>query len=124
MTNALIIENDRNSIEVLELVLGREGVNCTSVERPADLQPGHAANVDVVFLDLDMPGMDGYEVYDILRNEYHVGVPIVAYTVNTNEMATTRDLGFNGMIAKPLDSTCFSDQLKRLLAGHAVWEDC
>ncbi len=122
--HALLIENDHDSIEVLKRVLQMEGARCSCYEKGTDVDPSILDTVDVVFLDLDLPGMDGYEIYDILRNHYQMQVPIVAYTVNTNEKATTRSLGFNGMIAKPLDASCFSEQLQRILAGHFVWEDC
>lgn len=122
--HALIVENDKDSIEVLKHVLQMEGVDCTCYSRGADIDPAVLESVQVVFLDLDLPGMNGYEIYDVLRKEYNVDAPIVAYTVNTNEKATTRKMGFNGMIAKPLDASCFSEQLKRILAGHFVWEDC
>jgi CheY-like chemotaxis protein len=122
--HALLIENDRDSIEVLRRVLQLEGVNCTCYERGADIDPEVLNSFDVIFLDLDLPGMDGYEIYKILRHEYQIQAPIVAYTVNTNEKATTRSMGFNGMISKPLDASCFSDQLQRILSGHFVWEDC
>lgn len=122
--HALIIENDLDSIEVLAHMLRREDVSYTAVSRPTDLSPSDVDAVNVVFLDLDLPGMNGYQVYDVLRHQYHLDVPIVAYTVNTNEKSTTRSLGFNGMLAKPLDPGCFSDQLRRLLNGEALWDEC
>lgn len=122
--HAMLVENDHDSIEVLKRVLQKEGALCTCYERGEHIDPAILDAIDVVFLDLDLPGMDGYQVYEVLRNEYHVQVPIVAYTVNTNEKATTRSMGFSGMIAKPLDATCFSGQLQRILSGHFVWEDC
>lgn len=124
VAHALIVENDRDSIEVLKQVLRMEGVECTCYSSGDDIDPAVLESVNVVFLDLDLPGMNGYDIYDILRNEYNLGVPIVAYTVNTNEKATTRSMGFNGMIAKPLDASCFHNHLQQILAGRSVWEDC
>lgn len=122
--HALIIEDHSDSIDVLGQLLATQGASYTGISDPTSLNPDDLEAVNVVFLDLDMPGMNGYEVYDLLRGQYGLTVPIVAYTVNTNEKATTRSMGFNGMFAKPLDATCFPDQLKRLLAGEAIWDDC
>ncbi len=123
-THALIIEDNQDSIEILAHLLSLQGVTYKGVNRPSKLKAADLIGVSVIFLDLDMPGMNGYEVFNLLRNVHGVDVPIIAYTVNTNEKATTRSVGFDGMIAKPLDSSCFGDQLRRILAGEAVWDDC
>ncbi|GAB4521865.1 MAG: response regulator [Anaerolineae bacterium] len=122
--HALIIEDNLDSIDILGRLLTKAGVTSAAVSQPTQLQEVHLANVDVVFLDLDMPGMDGYDVYDLLRNEYGMTVPIIAYTVHTNEKATARRMGFNGMVAKPVDPVCFRDQLQRILQGESMWDDC
>lgn len=122
--HALIIEDNRDSMDVLARLLTKEGATCTKVSQPTQLKQSDLEAVQVVFLDLDMPDMSGYEVFDLLRNLYQVQVPIIAYTVNTNEKATTHSVGFNGMIAKPLDADCFHTQFLRILAGEAIWDDC
>lgn len=122
--HALIVEDDPYSVEVLGRLLRNEGIQHTAVSHLDEISLPELREMGVVFLDLDMPGMNGYEVYNILRHEYGLGMPIVAYTVNTNEKATTRQVGFDGMLGKPLDSQCFREQLRRILAGEAMWDDC
>lgn len=121
--HALIIDDDRDSITVLAQLLEHEGASYTAVSSPGGLIAADAQGAHIVFLDLDMPGMNGYEVFERLRGEFGVQAPIVAYTVNTNERATTRQAGFNGMFAKPLDAACFSENVQRILSGEFVW-DC
>ncbi|HEX2618780.1 MAG TPA: response regulator, partial [Phototrophicaceae bacterium] len=77
--------------------------------------------VDVVFLDLEMPGLDGYQVKEMLRSSLG-DTPIVAYTVHVSEINEVRNLGFNGFLGKPLDNARFPGQLARILRGEAVWE--
>jgi CheY-like chemotaxis protein len=77
---------------------------------------------DLVFLDLEMPEMDGYQVLRSLRNTLLEGVPIIACTVHLNEAATIREQGFDGFIAKPLDPKRFSAQMRQILNGERVWE--
>jgi DNA-binding NarL/FixJ family response regulator len=48
--------------------------------------------------------------------------PIIAYTVHLNEIANTRQLGFDGFLGKPLDVTRFPEQLARILRGEQLWE--
>ncbi len=122
MPHALIIEDNQDSIAVLSQLLKGEGMSYRFVSRPTNLMADDLEGVDIVFLDLEMPGMDGYEVFDILRQEYHLQMPIVAYTVNVNEMANARKLGFDGMLGKPIDPSRFADYLRRILQGESVWE--
>lgn len=122
--HALIVEDHRDSADVLARLLEREGVSSSAINRPLDLKATDLEAVDMIFLDLEMPGMNGYELFQQLREQYHVTVPIIAYTVNTNEKVTARKLGFNGMLPKPIDPVCFSDQFSRILQGQALWEEC
>lgn len=124
MSLALIIENDRYSIEILSRLLAKQSVSSIAITDPTRLKEEDASQADIIFLDLDMPEMNGYQVFEILRQKYGVQQPIIAYTVNLNEMATVRQMGFNGLVAKPVDASCFNDHLARMLNGEAIWGDC
>lgn len=70
-----------------------------------------------VFLDVMMPGMDGYEACKYLRNEMNVTIPIV--------MVTSRDSPFDQMrgqisgstdyLIKPIDDSSFNTTMRRVL---------
>jgi two-component system cell cycle response regulator DivK len=122
--HVLIIEDHKDSAEVLGRLLHQADVSYRVIERPTKLTSADVQDVNAIFLDLDMPDMDGYGVFNMLRQQLVCHAPVIAYTVNTNEKATTRQLGFNGMIAKPLDASCFPDQLERILNGQPVWDEC
>ena len=122
--HALVIENNQDSIMVLSHLLQAQGATCVAIDHPRELENFDFSDIDVIFLDLDLPGMNGYEVFDMLRNEYQLQMPILAYTVNLNEKATTRNMGFNGIIEKPVDSECFAFKFEKLLQGQPVWDDC
>ena len=77
--------------------------------------PGHYA---VVFMDLQMPVMDGYEATRLLRlDARYFNLPIMAMTAHA--MADERErclvLGMNGHVSKPIDP----DALYATLAGFA-----
>jgi CheY-like chemotaxis protein len=122
-TRALVIDDNAQGIKVLAQMLAKQGVESVEVRDPtklAALLPTLGA-CDVVFLDLEMPGLDGYAVKELLRSNLG-DVPIIAYTVHISEMHVVRQLGFNGFIGKPLDHTRFPDQLARILRRESVWE--
>lgn len=120
---ALVIDDNPQNLRVLSQLLSKNQVNCVEVNDSNRL-PGLVSQldqVDVVFLDLEMPGIDGFRVKDLLRE--HLGnTPIIAYTVHVSEIDVVRQRGFDGFLGKPLDSARFSGQLERILKGEPVWE--
>ncbi|NLX09997.1 MAG: response regulator [Chloroflexi bacterium] len=122
--HALIIDDDAYSIHVMERLLDQEDISYTAVADPTRLEGilQTLDTVDIVFLDLEMPKLDGYEVLAMLKTHLTASVPIVACTVHTAEINNTRRKGFFSFVAKPLDLDRFSDQLHRILSGIPVWE--
>jgi two-component system cell cycle response regulator DivK len=123
--HALIIDDDMASNKVLANLLAREDVGSTIVQDllqlEATIQTLEAC--DIVFLDLEMPVLDGYQVFQKLSADSRfASVPIVACTVHTSEAANARRMGIHGFIAKPLDPQRFPEQLRRILNGEQVWE--
>jgi CheY-like chemotaxis protein len=122
--HALIIDDDAYSVYVMERLLDQENISYTAVTDPTRLEKTLQTldAVDIVFLDLEMPKLDGYEVLALLKEHIEAKVPIVACTVHTAEINNTRRQGFFSFVAKPLDLDRFSDQLHRILSGIPVWE--
>jgi CheY-like chemotaxis protein len=122
-SHALVIDDNQQNRRVLAQLLSKQGVRCTEVSDPrklASLLPT-LDSVDVVFLDLEMPGLDGYKAKDLLRSNL-AATPIIAYTVHVSEINVVKQLGFDGFLGKPLDNARFPDQLARILRGEPVWE--
>ncbi|MBX3086633.1 MAG: response regulator [Anaerolineae bacterium] len=123
-THALIIDDNVDNIGVLAELLTFYGITYTQIEDPVEVGAALTAidKLDVIFLDLEMPGLNGYEVIELLKHDAnHKDVPVVAHTVHTNEINNARQIGFHSFLAKPLDADRFSDQLKRILSGEHVW---
>ncbi len=123
-TRALVIDDDAMNLEVIGRLLAIEGIACTKAQNLQQIQAVLAVNLrpDLVFLDLEMPQMDGYHVLKMLRSKLGTAVPIIACTVHQNEAVTARELGFNGFISKPLDQKRFTIQVHQVLNGQPVWE--
>jgi CheY-like chemotaxis protein len=126
MTNpyAMIIDDNETGIKVLSEMLSAVGINYVAIQDPTDLEGklDELSQVDVIFLDLEMPKIDGYEMFRILKDELHLACPIIAYSVNTSEISTARDMGFDGFLGKPLRMNRFPGQVERILNGEPVWE--
>ncbi len=123
--HALLIDDNEENLSVLASLLRRQQATTTVIASPQRLTDHlrTIAPVDVVFLDLEMPGLDGYDVLALLKADPRFqAVPIVACTVHLNEVTTAHSHGFHSFIGKPLDATRFPDQLSRILCNEAVWE--
>lgn len=122
---ALIIEDEQTSVDVLTNLLDQLDVDTAVIYSGPDVLADLEAELrpDVIFLDLEMPGINGYEVLDLLREDAKFdGVPIVAYTTHLSHMNNARDAGFDGFLGKPLDRGQFADNLIHILNGGDVWE--
>ena len=123
MTHALIIDDNADNVGILEQMLEMEGVGFTSVQDPTqvDARLGNVS-IDIVFLDFEMPKIDGYKMLEKLKADARFdGVPIVAYTVHVSEISVAREKGFDSFLGKPLDADSFPDHLRRILSGQQVW---
>jgi len=93
--------------EVVDAADGLEGVRCALAVRP-----------DLVLVDLNIPGLDGYEVTLRLRSEPALeGLRIVAITAE-GDRETSFAVGCDGFIQKPIDARGFASIVQLYLAGH------
>lgn len=124
MSRALIVDDNENNLAVLAELLSMQGVDYTEVINPADVEAVLAQinDVDVIFLDLKMPNITGYDILDTLKSDARFrSVPVVAYSVHTNEINQVRARGFHSFLSKPLDLDQFPEQFARILRGERVW---
>lgn len=124
-SRALIVDDNPKNVFVLARLLSEQAVSSTEVTNPRLLDSVLEAEVtpDVAFVDLEMPGIDGYQVLEKLKALADFrGVPIVAYTVHVSEINAAYQRGFDSFIGKPLDPDRFPGQLERILRGEPVWE--
>lgn len=77
MLRAVVVDDNRSARSIITSMLEREGLDVVAVaDGPAALQAIDAAIVDVVILDIFMPGMDGLETLSALR-ERKRDIPVI-----------------------------------------------
>ena len=102
----LIVEDDRVNQQVIRLMLEKAGLECTVVdngETAADLAV--RGTWDVVLMDCQMPGMDGYEATQRIRTKLAGRrLPIIALTANalSEDRAACAAAGMDDFLAKPV----------------------
>ena len=125
----LYVEDDPQSRTVMRLLLkGRMGLSqVTILQDSSDFLARVTAlnpKPDVVFLDIHMEPLNGFEMLTLLREtEDFNRTPVIALTasVMSEEVHQLRTAGFTGCLAKPIDLASFPESLERILAGESVW---
>jgi two-component system cell cycle response regulator DivK len=123
--SAIIIEDDHTSIKVLEQLLKQQGVSTKTILDSSGVENNlESSNVpDVIFLDLEMPHMNGYQVLEWIQGQAKFeDVPVVAYTTHISHLNDAKRAGFHSFLGKPIDGRSFANQLERILDGESVWE--
>lgn len=79
----------------------------------------------LVILDLMLPGMSGWEVYDTIRaDEVLAHTPIIILSVLSEKMVHHANFGHDDIdcyIPKPFDVRPFREQVMRMLKAPALW---
>ena len=112
----LIIEDDADTREVLQISLEAEGQPvAVAADGVEGLAAAAALRPDVVFVDLKLPGLDGFEVARRLRLLLGPGVRLIALTGfgRSEDLAATAAAGFDGHLTKPVGA----DAILALLAA-------
>lgn len=129
MPTCLYIEDDVYSQDVMRLlmvnVLGFKDLTIFEDSAHLEAKLAQLPDIpDIIFVDIHMQPLNGFQVLEILRshNKYE-NSQIVALTasVMNEEVQMLRKAGFNGAIAKPIDSDTFPEALKRIISGEEVW---
>ena len=75
---------------------------------------------DVIFMDINMPGMDGYEATEAIRNSIHAQaktIPIIAMTAEAlpDDIQNALRVGMNAHVSKPINDEKIISAIKRVI---------
>ena len=123
----ILIEDDPNSYLVVEELIKHAGFkhfyhrsNGTKLVPLLEALP----KVDLILLDIGLPGEDGFAVLKWLRaHPQSARAHIAAVTANIMHQTRLRakDAGFDSFISKPIRPDKICDQIRSMLNGHAFW---
>lgn len=120
MARILIIEDNPANVELMAFLLAAYGHTPISAPDGArGVAAARAERPDLVACDVNLPGMNGFEVLAVLKAEPQLaGVPVLAVTALA--MAGDREkvlaAGFDGYISKPIEPESFVAELEAFLA--------
>ncbi len=112
--NVLIIEDSLTTAAILEAFVSACGHIPICVPNAWLAAPAVTDySIDLVFMDIVLPGTDGYRLSARLRQQ-GLKAPIIAVTSHEDEPAKRRKCGIDGYMHKPVSMK----QIKTLLEDH------
>jgi len=121
-----IVEDDAMNRAVFQIALGTNGAfvefdrwGRNTLNKIAEQQP------DIIILDLMLKhGDSGYDIFTQIRNnKKYDSIPIIAISASEPSFAIpkTKEMGFSGFIAKPVDESQLASQIAQILSGEEIW---
>lgn len=117
----LIEDNEQNAYLVNYLLSARGWHVVRAANGPSGLKLAETESPAMILLDIQLPGMDGYEVARELRAKTHlVGIPIIAVTsyAMPGDRENCLAAGCTDYIEKPINPATFADQVEEHLGAH------
>jgi two-component system cell cycle response regulator DivK len=121
----LIVEDSSDNMKLFRTLLTLKGHEVNGLTGGEGLlEMIERAAPDLVLMDIQLPGKDGYALLEEIRNSRFAELRVVALTAHAMTGDSTRALesGFDGYITKPIDIRAFPDQITRAINGEQVQE--
>ena len=118
----LTVDDSRTMRDMLAMALGGAGftvVQAVDGEDGLAVLETHAAEVDVIITDINMPKLDGFGFMEAVRkNERHRAIPILVLTTESDDAKKqrARAAGATGWIVKPFNPDKLIDAIRRVAA--------
>ncbi len=117
MAQVLLVDDDRADLMLLEqaLLAARPGVQVRPARTRAEAL-AHLGDVDLVLMDLNMPGTSGFEILGEIRSGPHPYIPVIVLTTSaaSTDVEEAYALGANAFITKPEDLLATIEAMRAL----------
>lgn len=123
MAHILVVEDNPDNMKLFRALLGMKGHQVESLTSGEGmLEAINRQPPDLVLMDIQLPGRDGYALLAEIRESAHPALRVVALTAHamSGDREKARAAGFDDYITKPIDIGSFPDQVARALAGETI----
>lgn len=120
----LIVDDQQSNVLLLEQLLREVGYRCiaSTMDPYAVCDLHRKNNYDLILLDLQMPGMDGFQVMEGLRAIETVGyLPVLVITAQPGHKLRALSAGAKDFIAKPFDLVEVRTRIHNLLEVRLLY---
>jgi PAS domain S-box-containing protein len=121
----LIVDDQASNVALLEQMLLDAGyVNVDSTMNPHEVCALHRKNrYDLILLDLQMPGMDGFQVMEGLKtNESDGYLPVLVVTAQPGHKLRALHAGARDFVSKPFDLVEVKTRIRNMLEVRLLYK--
>ena len=121
----LIVDDQAANVQLLERLLRDAGyVNVASTMQPTEVGGLHRHHgYDLILLDLEMPGMDGFEVMECLTtNAADSYLPVIVLTAQPAHKLRALQAGAKDFISKPFDLAEVKTRIHNMLEVRLLYK--
>lgn len=122
----LIVDDQESNVILLEQLLIAAGyTQVTSTMNPHEVCPMHRKNAyDLILLDLQMAGMDGFQVMlDLKTNESASYLPVIVLTAQPGHKLRALQAGAKDFISKPFDLLEVKTRIHNMLEVRLLYKE-
>ncbi|WP_020676826.1 sigma-54-dependent transcriptional regulator [Geopsychrobacter electrodiphilus] len=121
----LVVDDQKTNVELLEQLLSDAGYTCvTSTTNPVEVCAlHHENNYDLILLDLQMPGMDGFQVMEALQAQNPEGyIPVLVITAQPGHKMRALEVGAKDFISKPFELVEVKTRIRNMLEVRMLYK--
>ena len=121
----LIVDDQAVNIMLLEQMLGDAGYRgVTSTQQPLEVCALHRKNnYDLILLDLQMPGMDGFQIMEgLLADEADAYLSVLVITAEPGHKLRALQAGAKDFVSKPFDLIEVKTRIHNLLEVRLLYK--
>ncbi len=125
--NVVSIEDEDEIVELLRVVLRHPEIQVHPANSgPAGLALLRQIKPDLIMLDIMMPGMDGWAVYNTIRSDPELcHLPVIILSVLQETPERRRAFASSDIdlyVTKPFDTVSLRREIRRMLGRDDLWE--
>jgi PAS domain S-box-containing protein len=121
----LIVDDQQTNVQLLQQLLGEAGYrNLASTQNSGEVCALHRRNpYDLILLDLQMPGMDGFQVMEGLKtNARDAYLPVIVLTAQPGHKLRALQVGAKDFISKPFDLLEVKTRIRNMLEVRLLYK--
>lgn len=123
MKRFLLIDDDRDDRDLFSEAMFEVApqISCECVgswKEATGILESAGGNPDLIFLDINLPVVSGWQCLDILKkNELYQDIPVVIYSTSSHDrdIKTAKEMGAVSFVTKPNDFGQLKDSLKKVV---------
>lgn len=118
----LLVDDEADFVQLLEYNLSQQGFEMFSATNGVEaLHQARRVLPDVILLDLMLPDLDGFSVYEILRSQPSTAaIPVIVISALSGPSTCGRSIeaGVACFFKKPVDLQALGDSVRNLCEQH------